>query len=449
MERVANADHLSRLDRRAATRAGLRTIYEQMRSPHSLPLQRALGGMALSAASIFRTAIPIRASSIGELLERGMDFVTITDHDTIEGCLADCAICRHVHQRASHDLFPAGSVQDSPPGLGNLRGAARRDRDLCATIFSSCKRICQAQAIAHAVAHPLYSINGKLEASHLERLILLFKHFEGINGLRDALLSDARAKLLFGSLTPQKIDELANRHNLAADPSRAVAENFRRRLGRSRRPIRRVGFHRNAAGEFGGRISSRHVRDGDCEAHGEGGTPLALVPRLLQHGLLFHSGSVSRKTRTERGRCWRQMFSRFMEGRDPTEFTLAEKATFIAQGVMSGKIFELAKPANMSLWKELSGLFRAAGSEGEAGRGTERRDRAGAAHVPDGEHGRRTARVSLLRKIRPANHQRKHDRKHAGVERDRADPGHARALHLRVSQPGAVAHMAAREFFAR
>jgi glycosyltransferase involved in cell wall biosynthesis len=46
-----------------------------------------------------------------------------------------------------------------------------------------------------------------------------------------------------------------------------------------------------------------------------------------------------------------------MEGRDPTEFTLREKATFIAQGVMSGKIFELAKPGNVSLWKGLSKHF--------------------------------------------------------------------------------------------
>jgi glycosyltransferase involved in cell wall biosynthesis len=51
------------------------------------------------------------------------------------------------------------------------------------------------------------------------------------------------------------------------------------------------------------------------------------------------------------------MFSRFMEGRDPTEFTLKEKVGFIAQGVLSGKIFDLAKPANRSLWKELSGYF--------------------------------------------------------------------------------------------
>src|SRR3982074_2376469 len=52
------------------------------------------------------------------------------------------------------------------------------------------------------------------------------------------------------------------------------------------------------------------------------------------------------------------MFLRFMEGRDPPEFTMKEKATFIAQGVLSGKIFELAKPANVSLWKELSGYFK-------------------------------------------------------------------------------------------
>ena len=60
----------------------------------------------------------------------------------------------------------------------------------CATKFSISKLTCRKQDLAHAVAHPLYSINGKLDASHLERLILLFKHFEGINGLRDALLSD-------------------------------------------------------------------------------------------------------------------------------------------------------------------------------------------------------------------------------------------------------------------
>ena len=48
-------------------------------------------------------------------------------------------------------------------------------------------------------------MNGKLEPKHLEQLILLFKHFETINGLRDALLSELTQTLL-KQLNPEKID---------------------------------------------------------------------------------------------------------------------------------------------------------------------------------------------------------------------------------------------------
>src|SRR5207302_519386 len=51
------------------------------------------------------------------------------------------------------------------------------------------------------------------------------------------------------------------------------------------------------------------------------------------------------------------MFSCFMEGTDPTRFTLHEKATFVAQCMLAGWVLELAKPANVSLWNELSRYF--------------------------------------------------------------------------------------------
>src|SRR4029077_6137139 len=76
------------------------------------------------------------------------------------------------------------------------------------------QRYLQAAHIAHAVAHPLYSVNGKLESHNLELLILLFKHFEGINGLRDRLLRHLD-QTRFNKLTPEKTETLANRHNLA------------------------------------------------------------------------------------------------------------------------------------------------------------------------------------------------------------------------------------------
>ena len=89
-----------------------------------------------------------------------------------------------------------------------------RDIDSVRENIFDLQRYLQRAQIAHAVAHPLYSVNGKLEATHLEQLILLFKHFEGINGLRDALLSEL-AQTLLNQLTPEKIDVFANRHGVA------------------------------------------------------------------------------------------------------------------------------------------------------------------------------------------------------------------------------------------
>src|SRR4029434_10648590 len=131
--------------------------------------------------------------------------------------------------------------------------------------------------IAHAVAHPLYSVNGKLEASHLERLILLFKHFEGINGLRDALLSDL-AQILFSQLTPEKIEMLAHRHNLApthAEPWKKILVGGSDDHGGQ---FVASAFTEPAPTESAEKFLDR-VRNGDCSAHGQGGTPL-----VLSHG---------------------------------------------------------------------------------------------------------------------------------------------------------------------
>lgn len=287
------------------------------------------------------------------LRERGMDFVTITDHDTIDGNLelaelADTFISEEVTTYFPQDPCKIHLLVWGISEAQHTEIAALRENIL------ELQAYLQKADIAHSVAHPLYSINGKLEAAHLERLILLFKHFEGVNGLRDALLSVLVQQLL-GKLTPEKIEELANRHNLQPTHPEPWKKVFT-----------------GGSDDHGGRFVAsahmetprartpkqflQHVRDGNCTARGEGGTPLALshgfyntVSRFIQDRFHEHLGPSAPLLET--------MFSRFMEGRDPTEFTLREKATFIAQGVMSGKIFDLAKPANVSLWKGLSKHF--------------------------------------------------------------------------------------------
>ena len=288
-----------------------------------------------------------------QLVGHGMDHVTITDHDTIEGCLQIADLPRTFISEQVTTYFPHDACKLHILVWG-ISEQQHRDIEAVRDNIFELQRYLQIAQVTHAVAHPLYSVNGKLEASHLEQLILLFKHFEGINGLRDALLSDL-AQTLFEQLTPDKIDALANRHNLApthAEPWQKVLVGGSDDHGGQ--------FVASAFTETPGADSAEKflefVRNGDCEPRGQGGTPL-----ILSHGFYNTVACFIQDRFHEKlgpgAALLEKMFSRFMEGRAPTEFTLKEKTEFIVQGVLSGKIFEFVKPANVSLWNELSGYF--------------------------------------------------------------------------------------------
>jgi len=288
-----------------------------------------------------------------QLLKRGMDYVTLTDHDTIEGCLQieDLPHTFISEQVTTYFPYDACKMHILVWGISEQQ---HRDIEAIRDNIFELQRYLQTAQITHAVAHPLYSVNGKLEARHLEQLILLFKHFEGINGLRDALLSDL-AQTLFEQLTPDKINEFANRHNLAPTHAEQWKKVF-------------VGGSDDHGGQFAASAFTEtpaakspkkfleFVRNGDCNARGQGGTPL-----ILSHGFYnIVSCFIQERFHEKLGpgaALLEKMFSRFMEGKAPTEFTLREKTDFIVQGVLSGKIFDFVKPANVSLWNELSGYF--------------------------------------------------------------------------------------------
>ncbi|MEO8045438.1 MAG: PHP domain-containing protein, partial [Spartobacteria bacterium] len=267
--------------------------------------------------------------------EAGMDFVTITDHDTIEGCLAISSNADTFISEQITTYFPQDPCKMNLLAWGLNEAQHAEIVRLRENVFDL-QAFLQKESIAHAVAHPLYSINGKLTTSHLERLILLFRHFEGINGLRDALLSELTRHIL-GQLTPAKVEEFANRHNLAP----THPEPWKKVL---------VGGSDDHGGIFVGSVFTEtpaaktpaefldHLRAGNCTAHGEGGTPLALSHGFYNTLASFIQDRFTTKLGPSAGLV-EKMFSRFMEGRDPTEFTLKEKAGFITQGVLSGKIF--------------------------------------------------------------------------------------------------------------
>lgn len=146
--------------------------------------------------------------------QRGMDLVTITDHDTIAGVqrlahLNDVLVgeeltCWFPEDGCKMHVLVYGTT---PEDHSRLQAMARDIYDVA--------RYIEERQIAHAVAHPIYRQNDRLERWHLERLLLLFKGFECLNGAHSPLHREAFEPLLEW-LDRAAIEKLSARHDLAA-----------------------------------------------------------------------------------------------------------------------------------------------------------------------------------------------------------------------------------------
>jgi len=300
-----------------------------------------------------------------KLRERGMDLVTITDHNRIDGCLeiADrpgVFVSEQVSTR-----FPEDRCEVHVLVWGITEAQHRELQSARENIFDLQKYLA-AQNLAHAVAHPFYRVDDRLRLAHVERLVLLFQHFEGLNGHRHALLGEA-AREIFGALTPEKLDALANRHGFAATHAEPWRKIFTAGSDDHGGIFPASAWTETADGA-GVTDLLAAIREGRCTLHGAGGTPLALSHSLYNNLRQFAGAKVSG---AQSSGFVGKAFSRFMEGEDPTEFSWTDKLAFVAEGIASGKIFELAKPANASLWKQFAGTFTGGAMKKRLARETE------------------------------------------------------------------------------
>ncbi|MGH7215011.1 MAG: PHP domain-containing protein, partial [Tepidisphaeraceae bacterium] len=142
---------------------------------------------AISCPECYSAPVDVRAQA----KKRGMDFVTITDHDTIDGALSiadqfdDLLVgeeltCWFPEDRCKMHVLVWGVT---PQQHDALQARAENIYDVAEYV--------ERQRIAHAVAHPIYRQNDRLERWHLERLILMFKGFECLNGAHSPLHREA------------------------------------------------------------------------------------------------------------------------------------------------------------------------------------------------------------------------------------------------------------------
>lgn len=144
----------------------------------------------------------------------GMDFVAITDHNCISGAL----LLKESH---SADVIVGVEATASFPEDGChihllLYGIGEQEfneiQKLRKDIYEL-RDYVREKNLAHSVAHATYSVNGRLTVDHIEKLIVLFDVFEGINGGRNKTDNNLWMNILQG-LTVDRFEALCRKHRL-------------------------------------------------------------------------------------------------------------------------------------------------------------------------------------------------------------------------------------------
>ncbi len=114
---------------------------------------------------------------------RGMDFVTITDHNTLAGSLAIAHLPGTFLSTEFDTWFPEDGVRVHVVALGIDEAAFADATKARASLYDLVACLREA-GVAHYLAHPLFDMTGRLAPETVERMLLLFNVLEGRNGSR-------------------------------------------------------------------------------------------------------------------------------------------------------------------------------------------------------------------------------------------------------------------------
>jgi len=264
---------------------------------------------------------------------RGMDLVALTDHDTIggamslvergfEGIVVGQEVTTHFPEdRCKLHVLVWGLTPEQDEQIGAL--GLRED------VYQFAEWL-KDQQLAHALAHPLYVQNGRLDLWHLERCALIFKGFETLNGAHTVSHRKALDRFL-DSLTPRRLLELTDKHGFEPIWPRAWEktrtggsdDHALLNIGRTWTQIRTEDGRRiTDPGEF-----IRRMMRCECEPGGVGGHPSLLAHQLTSVGAHYFSRRVRTRRATNRFlRAHLLRFAGIRERRPPMVSVLADLA---------------------------------------------------------------------------------------------------------------------------
>ena len=208
---------------------------------------------------------------------RGMDFVTITDHNSLAGSLAIAHLPGTFLSAEFDTWFPENGcrVHVVASGIDEATFAvAVEARENVYDLVDCLRRA----GVTHFLAHPLFDMDGKLTPDIVEKCLLLFGVLEGRNGSRTSRCNGLLREVV-AALTPERIEEMAERQGVAP----AGATPWRKSLvGGSDDHSGLFGAGAFTAAEGDGTLQGFFdaVARGDCRPEGDDGDA-----RLLAHSI--------------------------------------------------------------------------------------------------------------------------------------------------------------------
>ncbi len=147
-------------------------------------------------------------------IERGMDFVTITDHNKIDGAV-------YLKKKYPDKCFISVEATAYFPEDGgkihlliyDITEEQFEKIDVLRKDIYKLREYIKENDLAHSVAHATYSVNGTLKSEHLEKLILLFDNFETVNGGRGKRSNKSWEDFL-NVLTKEDIKKFKAKHDI-------------------------------------------------------------------------------------------------------------------------------------------------------------------------------------------------------------------------------------------
>ena len=144
--------------------------------------------------------------------QRGMDWVTISDHDTIDGALQMAHLPNFFISEEISAYFPEDKTRIHVVALNITEKQHTMIQLTRADVYELVDYL-NSEDIVHFVAHPFFRMTEQLTLSHFEKMLLLFKRFEVKNGGKQIDPDDFLIHML-DRLTPDKIWGLADKYKL-------------------------------------------------------------------------------------------------------------------------------------------------------------------------------------------------------------------------------------------